>query len=354
MRRKQHRQSAVWAIMMLLLPMLLVISDEAGPELLPGVEAAVNCSISEDDTAPAWNITVEKNDLKNSGLGNGYEEKFDDDPGGMGEFNLNRLTSSFHTSFLIENDSAVSLRMNMTTGYKYTFCIDLQPVVGEPNQNSPIADVYLIQEYDYSRYKFDYDSRHNDWDGLRDEIAHAPPLIQNAIIWQPFRDVHAYEEVDEVEFSVALDHPEQVSTEEIWSEGEVVPRTMFLIVDAWDNIRDYDVGAANRNITADVTVMVEERFALPNWTVAVVCCGSLLAILAAPFLIHFRYMKAGAPETSSADLMPHLETEAENDGMAITPFEEGPPSTQLNHSYSSKSHAVRKSLIFTIPRWKRE
>ena len=35
--------------MMLLLPMLLVISDEAGPELLPGVEAAVNCSISEDE-----------------------------------------------------------------------------------------------------------------------------------------------------------------------------------------------------------------------------------------------------------------------------------------------------------------
>ena len=329
MRRERHRQTVIWTIVMLLLPMLVVITDTVGLEILPEAQAEVDCSISGDDTAPAWGTAVEKYNLSNNGYYDSYNEQYGVKEQGedMSLENLNRLTSSFHTSFLIENDTAVSLRMNLTTGYKYTFCVDLQPVVGEPNQNRPIADVYVLQEYDYSRYKFDYDSRHNDFNGLRDEIAHAPPWLQNALLWQAFRDVHAYEKVDEAEFSVALDHEEQASTEEIWSDGEVIPRTMFLIVDAWDNIRDYDKGAVNRNMTADVTVMVEERFALPNWTVAVVCCGSLLAILAAPFLIHVRYMKSGVPETSSADLMPHLETEAENDSAKIAPTEQFPPIT---------------------------
>lgn len=322
-----RRRIVVSAIVMLLLPMLIVVSEEVGVELVPIVKAEVDCSISEDDTTPAWGVTVEKDDLKNYGLGDGFGGEFEDEGSDLSLENLNRLTSSFHTSFLIQNDSAVTLRMNLTTGYKYTFCVDLQPVIGEPNQNDPIADVYLLQEYDYSRYTFDYDSRHNDFEGFREEIAHSPPWLQNALLWQPFRDVHAYEKVDETEFAVALDHAEQASSWDPWSDGEVVPRTMFLIVDAWNNIRDYDEGVANRNMTADVTVMVEERFALPNWTVAVVCCGSLLAILAAPFLIHFRYMKAGVPETSSADLMPHLETEAEANAMPIAPEKEGPPST---------------------------
>ena len=324
MRGMRQRRLVFTTILILLLPMLIVVTDEVGVELAPLAKAEVDCSISEDDTTPAWDVTVEKNDLKNTGLGDGFGgEKYEE----MSLENLNRLTSSFHTSFLIENDSAVSLRMNLTTGYKYTFCVDLQPVVGEPNQNDPIADVYLLQEYDYSRYTFDFDYRHNDFEGFREEIAHSPPWLQNALLWQPFRDVHAYEKIDEAEFSVALDHEEQASSWDPWSDSEVVPRTMFLIVDAWNNIRDYDQDVANRNMTADVTVMVEERFALPNWTVAVVCCGSLLAILAAPFLIHFRYMKAGAPETSSADLMPHLETEAETDAMDIAPMKEVPPDT---------------------------
>ena len=37
----------------------------------------------------------------------------------------------------------------------------------------------------------------------------------------------------------------------------------------------------------DVTVMIEERFSLPNWTVAIVCCGSLMGILAALYFLPF-------------------------------------------------------------------
>ena len=76
--------------------------------------------------------------------------------------------------------------------------------------------------------------------------------------------------------------------------------------------------------------MIEERFSLPNWTVAIVCCGSLMGILAAPFLVHMKYMKTGMPEKETSTLMRHLETEAEQDAAQIAPSglnSEPPPQT---------------------------
>ncbi|MDP6907164.1 MAG: hypothetical protein QF440_07100 [Candidatus Thalassarchaeaceae archaeon] len=304
---------------MILLPMLTIISQSIGIDMIGAAQAASDCSLSGDDSAPAWGSTVDKDELTGGGFRNSddrYEfgdmDEGDWDEGGK---DMNRLIHSFHTSFVIGNDSAVSLRMNMTTGYKYTFCINLQPVIGEANQQEPTGDVYLLQEYDYERYAFDFDSRNNEFGGFRSDIQHSPPVIQNILFWHPFRDVHAYEKIDNVDFSVALDHDETSSTWDPFSDKPPQHRSMYLIIDGWDNIRDYDSEEINRNMTADVTVVVEERFALPNWTVAVICCGSLLAILAAPFLVHHRYMKAGMPENVTGDLMPHLETEAERDSL---------------------------------------
>ena len=96
--------------------------------------------------------------------------------------NLDSLTSSFYTSFVLNNDSAVGLRMNLTTGWKYTICVDLQPLNG--SEERPIADVYLLQEDDYSKYEFDFDSRNDEWEGMRDDMAHSAPWLQNLILWQ--------------------------------------------------------------------------------------------------------------------------------------------------------------------------
>jgi len=167
-----------------------------------------------------------------------------------------------------------------------------------------------MQEDDFSQYEFDFESRHNDWDGMRDEIAHSPPWLQNLILWHPFRDVHSYEKLDSVEFAVALDNEERSSS--LWDDYSK-PKTMFLMIESWNNIRDYDAKAQDVNYSVDVTVIVEERFALPNWTVSMVCCGGLLGIMASPFLVHRRYMKAGLVtiEAGGGDMMPHLETAAE-------------------------------------------
>ena len=88
---------------------------------------------------------------------------------------------------------------------------------------------------------------------------------------------------------------------------------MLLVVDTWDNIRVYDAAPQGVNYSVDLTVEVEERLSLPNWTVKCFCCGGLISILAAPFIVHKQYMKAGnvSIEVATADMMPHLDTAAE-------------------------------------------
>ena len=310
-------------VVLLLLPLLSVISYEIGIDIAPPASAASDCGAEEQPG------TLDENkveDFTMSGDGWAGDEWGDDartGPDGDEDFekeltyrDLSSLTSSFYTSFVLNNDSAVGLRMNLTTGWKYTICIDLQPL--NDSDEKPIADVYLLKETEYDKYAFDFDSRHNDWDGMRDEIAHSAPWLQNLILWHPFRDVHSYEKIDDVEFAVALDHEERSYS--IWDDYPT-PRTMFLVIESWNNIRDYDASPQGSNYSVDVTVLVEERFSLPNWTVSMVCCGGLLGILAAPFIVHSRYMKAGLDtvEVGGGDLMPHLETEAENRPSAPNP-----------------------------------
>ena len=301
-------------VVLLLLPLLSVISYEIGIDIAPPASAASDCGAGEQPGAPDEN-KVEDFTMTGDGWGGdewGDEARTgeDEDFGkGLAYRDLSSLTTSFYKSFELNNDSAVGLRMNLTKGWKYTICIDLQPL--NDSDDEPIADVYLLQENDFSAYEFDFDSRHNDWDGMRDEIAHSAPWLQNLILWHPFRDVHSYEKIDDVEFAVALDHEERSYS--IWDDYPT-PKTMFLLIESWNNIRDYDALPQGSNYSVDVTVLVEERFSLPNWTVSMVCCGGLLGILAAPFIVHSRYMKAGLDtvEVGGGDMMPHLETEAEN------------------------------------------
>ena len=303
------RRGTTLAVLLLLLPLLSVISYEMGMDFAPVASAASDCGQGEQPGALDENM-VEDFMLTGSGwLGGGDRWADDVDENDQITYrDLSSLSSSFYTSFVLNNDSAVGLRMNLTTGWKYTICVNLQPL--NESENQPIADVYLLQEDDFAKYEFDFDSRHDDWEGMRDDIAHSAPWLQNLILWHPFRDVHSYEKLDDVEFAVALDHEERSYS--IWDDY-AQPKTMFLMIESWNNIRDYDAKAQESNYSVDVTVLVEERFSLPNWTVSMVCCGGLLGIMASPFLVHRRYMKAGLVtiEAGGGDMMPHLETSPE-------------------------------------------
>ena len=312
------------AVTMLMLPLLSVISYEMGFELSPNASAALNCNSATDTivTNPEEVHLIEDFELSSSGyLGedDAWGERDEDDRNEITYAELCPLSTSFSTSFVLNNDSAIGTRMKLTTGWKYTISVDVQPL--NNSDVEPVVDVYLMQEDDYNQYKWDFDSRHNDWDGMRDDIAHSSPWLQTLIIWQPFRDVHAYEKLDQVDFSVALDHEEQSYS--IW-DNDVQQRTMFLMIESWNNIRDYDAPSQKSNYSVDLTVNVEERTTLPNWTVKCCCCGGLLGFIAAPFLIHNRYMKAGISgmDVSGGDMMVHLDTgpeKAQNDIIPSNP-----------------------------------
>ena len=55
---------------------------------------------------------------------------FDSPTTGLEWDELCPLRNSFTTSFELYNDSAVGVRINMVTGWKYTFSVDLQPLNG--------------------------------------------------------------------------------------------------------------------------------------------------------------------------------------------------------------------------------
>ncbi|MDP6888779.1 MAG: hypothetical protein QF454_01965 [Candidatus Thalassarchaeaceae archaeon] len=309
------------AVTMLMLPLLSVISYEMGFEFSPNASAALNCNAATDTivTNPEEVHLIEDFELTNSGyLGedDAWGERDEDDRNEITYAELCSLSTSFSTSFVLKNDSAIGARMKLTTGWKYTISVDVQPL--NNSDVEPVVDVYLMQEDDFNQYKWDFDSRHNDWDGMRDDIAHSSPWLQTLIIWQPFRDVHAYEKLDQVDFSVALDHEEQSYS--IW-DNDAQQRTMFLMIESWNNIRDYDAPSQKSNYSVDLTVNVEERTTLPNWTVKCCCCGGLLGFIASPFLIHNRYMKAGISDmdVSGGDMMVHLDTSPEKAQEDIVP-----------------------------------
>ena len=299
-------------VCLLMFPLLAAGIEFAGTQLMPAASAATRCDVEDPNADPGWGRTIDGFNLTGGFFGNNQDwERQDDDwdDPWSNDDNLRRLTTSFHTAFSIQNDTSSGLRMNLSTGFRYTFCITAHGNLSMPNPEAPEIDAYLLTESDYNLYSTWYKTRNDDW-GIANEMRDMPVFAQGLVIWQPFRDVHAYEGMSKIEFAVALDHQE-VSTNIF--EGTSSQRWMYLAVDAFDNVREWDTPAPNQNFTVDVSVMVEERFTLPNWTVSLTCGAILLAVLAAPFVGHTMYMRVGLEGTEIIDVdMPqHLETAPE-------------------------------------------
>ena len=209
---------------------------------------------------------------------------------------------------IVGNDTAGGLRLNLTVGYRYTFCV----VVSSLNQSSyldaPLVDVYLLHQFDWGRYRGDYEMRM--WEG-RELFDMIPPEWRAIGAWMPYRDVHAYESRRAIDFTVSLDHDETTSS--LFDPAE--QQWMYLVIDGWDNARDSDTPAPNRDFAVDITVMSEERIVIPNYTVALFCCGLIAGLVMLPVLLHSRFSNAGrgagtAKGERPAELMPMLETQA--------------------------------------------
>ena len=192
------------------------------------------------------------------------------------------LENGFHVSKVLENGTSSGIRINLTTGYTYTFCITTK--AHNSTALAPI-DVYLITESDWGYYEWSYTSAVNDWHEEFD-LSTVPPEWRGGFSWRPFRDVHAYENLNEITFSTALDTLE-TRVENSWSgNGNMVTDEFYLVVDGWDNGRDSDAPDPKIDIDLDMTIMVEERVTVPTWTVTIVCMSVMISLLAVPVVFH--------------------------------------------------------------------
>ncbi len=293
------------------------------PSIFPiaEVEAASNCTY-DSQQAGKWHQEISSFNLTGShedDLWVDDEQEYQEDTGSfwvgqMGDniYNnseLKALRTDFHASFEVKNDSASGLRLNLTSGYRYTFCVVTHSENSSNYLEAPMVDFYLIKKYDWDFYRNDYSMRV--WEN-RDMLDMIPPEWRDISAWMPYRDMHAYEGEKATDFAVSLDHDEVSGG--FFGLAEQETQWMYLIVDGWDNMRDSDTPAPHRNFSVDITIMTEERFTLPNYTVALFCGGLFVMLIAAPIILHSRYQRAGTDLGSEGgqgvDLMPMLETEA--------------------------------------------
>ncbi|MDP6741785.1 MAG: hypothetical protein QF807_03675 [Candidatus Thalassarchaeaceae archaeon] len=314
--RKSGQDTLTLMVCLLLLSPIAIALPEA---LTTGnASAASNCSY-ESKNAAEWHREVSSFNL--SGSSNDDYYAFDEENGdsmaepfwdmGMGDniynsTDLDALRSDFHASFEVKNDSASGLRLNLTTDYRYTFCIVTHSENSSEYLEAPLVDFYLIQEFDWDLYRTDFSMRF--WED-KDMLNMIPPQWRIGS-WMPYRDVHAYEGERAVDFSVSLDHDETSGA--LFGLGDEQTQWMYLIVDGWGNMRDTNTPAPHRNFTVDISIMTEERLTLPNFTVSCVCCGLFSLLIAAPVILHSRFQSAGVDShgIQGVDLMPMLETEA--------------------------------------------
>ena len=225
--------------------------------------------------------------------------------------NLNLLRDDFSTVVSIGNDAVGTLRVNLDHERRTTICVN---IVSENTSFDPKADVYLLTDTQYDRYTAAYDVAHGawGWGGFDDDddLGDVSPEWRSFNIagWNTFRDVHQYEKINEVSFSVSLDGPEISSG----LFGDNSKQYFNIVIDNTNNSHRNDA-IPQTSIDAIVTIVSEERTTiLPNWTVSVVCCGVMIATLFIPAVMNKKYMSSGLSLTAENQqiekgLVPSLE-----------------------------------------------
>ncbi len=315
-------QRSVLLVSLILLPLLA--SSNCIIPLVGQVEAA-GCSVSSGDEAE-WGQHLRNVSVQTTTVFGGYDEFERSGPGGrsaqddtmfeddpmfedepmIGYIPLDPLVSGFHTSFSVENGSGAGVRMNLTTGMRYTFCLSISNNASEPLE--PPIDAYLMLTHDYEMYTQQYYVYGDELEWMSELEEMIPPEWRGGL-WRGYRDVHAYENIREAEFSVVLD---KLETSSSMFTGESHYEEFVFIVDAINNSRTDDAPEPHATSLVDMTVMVEEAFILPTWTVPLTCMALMLLLAAVPVVMHFKHTNAGM-EGYKVQLVPSLAQESEEE-----------------------------------------
>ena len=204
---------------------------------------------------------------------------------------LSLLRKDFSETLQIGNDAVGTLRVNLDHERRTTICVTIDSL----NQSvNPKADVYLMTDTQYDRYTAAYDVAHGAWSWDKDDddpTNEVSPEWRSFTVvgWHSYRDVHQYEDIRQVSFSISLDGPEVSSG----LFGESSKQYFNIVIDNTNNSHTNDAVPITE-ITATVTVVsVERGTVLPNWTVSLVCCGTMIATVFIPIVMNKKYMDSG-------------------------------------------------------------
>ncbi len=310
---------SVVGLCLVLAPFLLAFVHLPTNVAAAGVEAC-----GSDLEEPRWNSTVERLALTPAMTGyySPYEEVwYDEDVAVYGDAKegpseldpslhpeepwmtawgqgarLSPLSTSLSTVIGVGNDSAGVLRLNLSAEHRTTFCVSLTGMDADGNVVPVTADVYLMTDVEFDRYRSSYQKSHGggwwyDW-GVGELLSERAPELRryDPLGWTTYRDVHAYEGVDGVTFSLSLDRPEVRTS---FVEGESWD-SFHLVVDTWDNGHGSDAVAAQAIVYADVAVATIPRsFVMPPATVALVMMVLRGGMVAVPVVLQHRYANLG-------------------------------------------------------------
>ena len=212
------------------------------------------------------------------------------------------MRTSMQATMAVGNDSAGAYRFNLSAEHRMTFCVTFYGALDENGNRAPVeADVYLMTTKHYQRYEQAYSNAHSSygwWDDIDDLLADRAPELRryDPMGWTTYRDVHAYEAVNEVSFSLSLDKAEvsrSLFSGEEWED-------FYLVIDAWDNGHGGDATTPNSALYADVAAVATPRsFVMPPASVALVLIVLLGGMVAVPAVIQHRYSNAGLSEVES-------------------------------------------------------
>ena len=275
----------------LIVPMLAILLATTSPVVASGDECSVPLDVGFDSSL-AEVVEVEDNSR------NWWGQPSPDN-------DLLPLTEDLYVEIDLQENYAQAVRLELVTGYSYTFCVEFNSDPNNPPSEDPKGDVYLFDSANWRRYQDEYEMTSEGGETPEEVIDMIPVEWRDMVVFLPFRDAHAYEEKRSTSFSTALDNDNKAFIS--WF-GDNSDAEYFLALDNWNNSRPNDASAVDGDMIVQVWIEVEDRITLPKFTAYIIVGLLPLSCVIVPILIHSRYHSNGTGESQEKqELVPLLE-----------------------------------------------
>ena len=276
----------------LIVPMLAILLATTSPVVASGDDCSVPLDVGFDSSVAE---VVEVDDNPWNWWGQQPNQNAD----------LLPLTEDLYVEIDLQRNYAQAVRLELVTGYSYTFCVEFNSDPDNPPTEDPKGDVYLFDSANWRRYQDEYEMTSEGWETPEEVIDMIPVEWRDMVVFLPFRDAHAYEEKRSTSFSTALDNDNKAFIS--WF-GDNSDAEYFLALDNWNNSRPNDASVVDGDMIVQVWVEVEDRLTLPKFTAYIIVGLLPLSCVIVPILMHSRYLSSGTEESQEKqELVPLLE-----------------------------------------------